>query len=174
MRRYAAQEEEDVMAPAKQAIPDGYHTVTAHLALDSAAQAMDWYKKALGAQEVARALGPDGKVIHGVIRVGDTLIMMNDAMGGAKTPRSLGGSPAGFWVYVDDCDALFNRAIAAGAKVHGPMGEMQDQFWGDRSGTFIDPHGYVWSIATHKEDLTPQEMQQRQADFFRKFARATA
>ncbi len=152
-------------------IPAGHHTVTPSLILDNAAQAIDWYKKALGAEEVARAVGPDGKIMHAEIRIGDSLIMLNDAMGGGKGPRAIGGSPASLWIYVEDCDALFNRAVAAGAQVSpGPMGQMMDQFWGDRSGSFVDPGGYVWTIATHKEDLTPQELQQRQAEFMKQFA----
>ena len=159
------------MAKAKSPIPEGHHTVTPQLILDNAAQGIDWYKRALGAQEVARAVGPDGKIMHAEIRIGDSLIMMNDAMGGGKGAKAMGGSPASLWVYVEDCDALFNRAVAAGAQVApGPMGQLADQFWGDRSGTFTDPQGYRWTIATHKEDLTPQEMEQRQAEFFKKFA----
>ena len=159
------------MANAKQAVPAGYHTVTPQLALDDAAQAIEWYKKALGAEETARAVGPDGKIMHAEIRIGDSLVMLNDAMMGSKGPKALGGSPASLWIYVDDCDALFNRAVAAGGKVAGgPMGQMTDQFWGDRSGTFTDPHGYTWTIATHKEDLTPEEMEQRQAAWMKQFA----
>jgi PhnB protein len=120
---------------------------------------------------VSRAVGPDGKIMHAEIRVGDSPIMLNDAMMGSKGPRSLGGSPASLWVYVDDCDALFNRAKSAGAKVaDGPMGEMQDQFWGDRSGTLLDPEGYRWTIATHKEDLTPAEMDARQKAWMESFS----
>jgi PhnB protein len=159
------------MAKAKRAIPEGYHTITAQLTLDNAADAIEWYKKALGAREMGRAVGPDGKIMHADLLVGDSHIMMNDAMMGAKTPKALGGSPASLWIYVDDCDSLFDRAISAGGEVaHGGMGQMQDQFWGDRSGTFTDPHGYTWTIATHKEDLTPQEMQQRQDAFMKQFA----
>ena len=159
------------MAKAKSPIPEGHHTVTPQLTLDNAAQGIDWYKKALGAQEVTRAVGPDGKIMHAELRIGDSLIMMNDAMGGGKGAKAMGGSPASLWVYVEDCDALFNRAVAAGAQVApGPMGQLTDQFWGDRSGTFTDPQGYRWTIATHKEDLTPQEMEQRQAEFFKNFA----
>ena len=97
--------------------------------------------------------------------------MLNDVMMGAKGPKALGGSPASLWIYVADCDALFNRAVAAGAQVvPGGMGAMQDQFWGDRTGTVTDPHGYKWTIATHKEDLTPEEMQQRGAEWMKQFA----
>src|ERR1700675_3651111 len=147
------------MAKAKSPVPPGFHTVTPQLTLDNAAQAIDWYKKALGAEEGSRAVGPDQKIMHSELRIGDSRIMVNDAMGGGKGPRALGGSPASLWIYVEDCDALFNRAVAAGGQVMpGAMGAMQDQFWGDRSGTLTDPHGYRWTIATHKEDLTPHEM----------------
>ncbi|HEY1911370.1 MAG TPA: VOC family protein [Vicinamibacterales bacterium] len=160
------------MAKAKKAVPDGYHTVTMALTLDNAAEAIDWYKKALGAEEVARASGPDGKIMHAEIRIGDSRIMVNDPMMGGKGPKAFGGSPASLWLYVEDCDALFNRAVAAGATVLPGMGAMADQFWGDRSGSFSDPHGYRWTIASHKEDLTPQEMQQRQEAFMKQFAPA--
>ena len=159
------------MAKAKSPIPEGHHTVTPQLTLDNAAQGIDWYKKALGAQEVTRAVGPDGKIMHAELRIGDSLVMMNDAMGGGKGAKAMGGSPASLWVYVEDCDALFNRAVDAGAQVApGPMGQLADQFWGDRSGTFTDPQGYRWTIATHKEDLTSEEIEQRQAEFFKNFA----
>jgi PhnB protein len=164
------QHKEDVMAKAKSAVPNGFHTVTPQLTLDNCAQALEWYKKALGAEETQRAAGPDGKIMHAEMRIGDSKIMLNDAMMGSKGPIACGGSPASLWLYVEDCDSLFNRAVAAGAKTHGPMGVVADQFWGDRSGTLIDPHGYQWTIATRKEDLTPQEIQQRQAEFMKKFA----
>ena len=159
------------MATAKKPIPEGFHTVTAMLTLDNAAEAIDWYKQALGAEEKGRATGPDGKIMHAELRIGDSRIMVHDAMMGGKGPKAMGGSPAALWVYVEDCDALFNRAVSAGAQVlPGPMGQLQDQFWGDRSGTFKDPHGYSWTIATRKEDLTPQEIQVRQDAFMKQFA----
>jgi len=159
------------MAKAKSPIPDGFHTVTPQLILDNAAQGIDWYKKALGAEEVTRATGPDGKILHADLKIGNSHIMVNDAMGGAKGPNAFGGSPMSLWVYVENCDALFNRAVAAGAKVQdGPMGKMADQFWGDRCGTLTDPQGYRWTIATHKEDLTPQEMKQRQDEWMKQMA----
>src|SRR5258705_5566858 len=158
------------MAEAKSPIPEGFHTITPQLHLDNAAQAIDWYKKALGAEEVSRATGPDGKIMHADLRIGDSRIMVNDPMGGSRGPKAIGGSPASLWIYVENCDALFNRAVAAGGKVaDGPMGALQDQFWGDRSGTFTDPQGYKWTIATHKENLTPKEMDQRQKEIFQKF-----
>jgi PhnB protein len=159
------------MAKAKNAVPEGHHTVTPQLTLDNAAQAIEWYKTAFGAEEINRAIGPDGKIMHAELRIGNSRIMMNDTMMGSKNAKAMGGSPASFWLYVEDCDALFNRAVKAGGQVAGgPMGQMTDQFWGDRSGTLTDPQGYTWTIATHKEDLTPSEMNQRQEEFFKKFA----
>jgi PhnB protein len=159
------------MAKATSPIPQGFHTVTPQLTLDDAARAIDWYKQALGAEETGRATGPDGKIMHAELRIGDSRVMLHDAMMGAKGPKAMGGSPAALWVYVPDCDALFNRALSAGAQVvPGPMGQMQDQFWGDRCGTFTDPHGYSWTIATHKEDLTPEEIKVRQDEFMKTFA----
>src|SRR3954465_14606019 len=106
------------MAKARSAVPDGHHTVTAALTLDNCAEAIEWYKQALGAKEVSRAVGPDGKIMHAEIRIGDSPIMMNDAMMGGKGPKALGGSPSSLWLYVEDADALFNRAVAAGAQVY--------------------------------------------------------
>ena len=155
------------MAKAKKAIPEGYLTVTPILTLDECRKAIDWYKQAFGAEELACSLGPDGKVMHAEIRIGNARIMLHDAMMGAKGPKALGGSPAGLWVFVEDCDSLFNRAVTAGATVRMAMA---DQFWGDRCGTLTDPFGFGWSIATRKEDLTRPEMEQRQAEFFKQMA----
>ena len=156
------------MAKAKtvQAVPAGHHTVTPHLTFENASAAIDWYKQALGATEISRAPGPDGKILHAELQIGDSRLMLHDAMMGAKGPKGLGGSPVSMWLYVADCDALFKRAVDAGGTVApGGMGEMADQFWGDRAGTFTDPHGYSWTIATHKEDLTPDELDQRMKQF---------
>ena len=159
------------MAKAKKAVPEGYHTVTPSLTLDNAAEAIAWYQRALGAVENGRALGPDGKIMHAELRIGDSIVMVHDAMMGAKGPKALGGSPAALYVYTEDADSLFNRALSAGAQVvPGPMGQMADQFWGDRCGSFTDPHGYSWTIATRKEDLTDDEVGQRQAEFMKSFA----
>jgi PhnB protein len=163
------------MAKAKHAVPEGHHTVTPMLTLDDTAGAIDWYKRALGAEEMSRSVGPDGKILHAEVRIGTSRVMLHDAMMGGKGPRAMGGSPASLWIYVEDCDALFQRAVAAGAQVPGgPMGQMSDQFWGDRCGTFTDPEGYTWTIATRKEDLSPQEMEQRQAAWMKNFASAPA
>jgi PhnB protein len=159
------------MAKAKSPVPQGLHTVTPHLILDDAATAIDWYKRGFGADEIGRSAGPDGKIMHAEIRIGNSHLYVNDAMGGGKGPKALGGSPIGLWLYVEDADALFNRAVSAGATVApGPMGQMQDQFWGDRCGTLIDPAGFQWTIATRKEDLTPDELNRRADEFFKQFA----
>jgi PhnB protein len=159
------------MAHARSPVPEGFHTVTPHLILDEAAQAIEWYKRALGAEEKSRAVGPDGKIMHAELQIGNSRIMLNDAMGGGKSPNAFGGSPVGFWIYVPDCDALFNRAVSAGGQVApGPMGAMADQFWGDRTGTLTDPFGYQWTIATRKEDLSSAEMDRRAQEFFKQFA----
>lgn len=157
------------MAKAKSPVPEGYHTVTPQLTLDNAAEAIEWYKKGLGAEELSRAVDHAGKIMHAEVRIGDSRIMVNDAMG-ARGPKAMGGSPASLWIYVPDADQLFDRAVKAGGTVApGPMGPMQNQFWGDRCGMFTDPHGYTWTIATHVEDLTPAEMQKRQEAFMKTF-----
>jgi PhnB protein len=155
------------MAKAAKPVPEGYHTITPSLTLDNAAQTIDWYKKALGAQEVSRSVGPDGKIMHAELKIGDSRFMMNDVMMGGKGPQAFGGSPTSLWLFVEDSDALYNRAVGAGAKVTMPIA---DQFWGDRAGAVADPAGYTWWIATRKEDLTQTEMQQRAAEFFKQMA----
>jgi PhnB protein len=155
------------MAKAKSAVPAGQHTVTPMLVLDDCAAAIDFYKQALGAKELNRSVGPDGKIMHAAIQIGDSQIMMHDAMMGATGPKALGGSPASLWIYVEDCDTLFNRGVSAGGQVKMPMA---DQFWGDRCGTFTDPHGFSWTIATRVEDLTREEMDQRAEQVFTQFA----
>ena len=159
------------MTKAKSPVPEGFHTVTPQLIMDNAAEAIEWYKKALGAKEVSRAVGPDGAILHAELAIGDSRIMLNDAMGGGKGPKAYGGSPMSIWIYVPDADTLFNRAVGAGGRVaDGPMGRMQDQFWGDRCGSFSDPQGYRWTIATRKEDLAPDEMKRRQDEWMKEFA----
>ncbi|HEU4404844.1 MAG TPA: VOC family protein, partial [Polyangiaceae bacterium] len=124
------------MTKATKAIPDGYRTLTPMLTLDDAAAAITWYTKALGAEELMRSKGPDGKIMHAELKIGDSRLMVHDAMMGHRGPKALGGAPAGLWIYVEDCDALFNRAVAAGGEVVMPMA---DQFWGDRCGNVRDP-----------------------------------
>lgn len=158
------------MARAVKAVPEGYHTITPTLALDNCAQGIEWYKKALGAEEISRSAGPDGKIMHAELKIGDSRFMVSDVMQGMKGPKAYGGSPASLWLYVEDSDAVFNRAKDAGATVQMPI---ENQFWGDRAGSVVDPAGYTWWIATHKEDLSQAEMQQRAADFFKKMTQPT-
>lgn len=158
------------MAKAAKPVPDGYYTMTPQLTLDNAAQTIDWYKSALGAEEVSRSIGPDGKIMHAELEIGNSRFMVNDVMMG-KGPQAFGGSPASFWLYVEDSDALFNRAVGAGAKVQMPMA---DQFWGDRAGAVTDPAGYTWWVSTRKEDLTHAEIQQRAAEVFKQMSQSTA
>ncbi len=141
-------------------IPDGYHSVTPYLIVKGAASAIDFYKKAWGATEQMRMVGPDGRVGHAELRIGDSVIMLADEHPemGARGPQTIGGSPVSILLYVEDVDARASQAVAAGAKILRPV---QDQFYGDRSGTFEDPFGHLWHVATHKEDLSPEEMRKR-------------
>jgi uncharacterized glyoxalase superfamily protein PhnB len=139
--------------PAAPARPQ-YHTVTPVLTIDGADAAIAFYKKAFGATERTRMPGPDGKLMHAEIVIGDSVVMVNDVMMNPATKASL-------HIYVPDCDALFNQALEAGAETRMPL---QDMFWGDRFGTVADPFGNTWSLATHKEDVSPEEMQKRMAE----------
>jgi len=147
---------------AVQPIPEGYHSVTPYLIVNGAAKALDFYAQALGAEERMRMPGPGGKVMHAGIQIGDSVVMLADEFPemGARSPQSIGGTPVGICLYVEDVDAVFKRAIAAGAKEERPL---VNQFYGDRSGTIIDPFGHKWTIATHVEDVTPEEMGRRAA-----------
>lgn len=139
-------------------IPDGYHTLTCYLIVKDSKAAMAFYAKAFGATEVLRLSMPDGSIAHAEMKVGDSHFMLSDEneQWGNKSPKSLGGSPIGLAIYVDDCDAVFNQAVAAGATVERPV---VDQFYGDRSGTVLDPDGHKWTIGTHKVDMSTAEMQ---------------
>jgi PhnB protein len=129
-----------------------------------AAQALAWYKKAMGAEETVRMPGPGGAIMHAELRFGDSMVMMADEFPemGARSPQTLGGTPVGMCLYVSDCDVVFKRAVDAGAKVERPL---QDQFYGDRSGTIVDPFGHKWTISTHIEDVSPEEMGQRMKEW---------
>lgn len=141
-------------------VPDGYHTVTPYLVIKGAADAIDFYKKAFGATDSGQMTDPSGKVVHAEIRIGDSAIMLSDEIPemGARGPQSLGGSPVSLLLYVPDVDALFDQAVAAGATVQRPL---EDQFYGDRSATVSDPFGHTWTIASHIEDVSPEEMERR-------------
>ncbi len=143
-----------------QAIPAGYRTVTPYLVCRGAAGAIDFYKRAFGAKEKMRMLGPGGKVSHAELQIGDSRLMLGDEWPemGAKSPETLGGSAQSVFLYVKNVDAFTGKAVAAGAAVVMPV---QDMFWGDRYGKLKDPFGHEWSVATHKEDLTPKQMAKR-------------
>ncbi len=145
-----------------QPIPAGYHTITPYLIIQGAAQALEFYKKAFGATEIMRFPDPSGKIGHAEIKIGDSVVMLADEFPemGFRSPQSLGGPGLSLLLYVEDVDRRFQQALAAGAKEMRPV---KDQFYGDRSGTLTDPFGHVWTIATHKEDLTPEELQKRAA-----------
>ena len=141
-------------------IPEGYHTVTPYLAVDDAAEAIEYYKKAFGAKERVRMETPDGKIGHAELEIGDSLVMLSDPFPQASTrpPKEIGGTSASVFMYVEDVDAVVQQAVDEGATV---TMEVADQFWGDRFGTVTDPFGHVWSIATHVEDVPPEEMAER-------------
>ena len=145
--------------PAKP-IPEGYHSVTPYLIIRNAAEAIEFYKKAFGAIELFRFPAPGGKIGHAEIKIGDSPIMLADEYPdmGYKGPQSLNGSPVSLMVYIEDVDKVFNRAIDARATVKEAV---QDKFYGDRTGTVIDPFGHIWHIATHKEDVSMEEMERR-------------
>ena len=150
------------MEKAVKGIPDGMHSLTPHLVCAGAADAMAFYKKAFNAVETARMPGPDGKLMHGAVRIGDSTLMLVDenVQCGMLGPKALKGSPVTIHLYVDDADATMAQAVAAGAKVTMPVAEM---FWGDRYGVLEDPYGHRWSVATHVRDLTSEEIQRGMA-----------
>ncbi len=141
-------------------VPDGYHAVTPYLYVQGAARAIDFYKKAFGAEELVRFPGPDGRIGHAELRIGDSPIMLADEHPemGALGPQSRGGTTVGFALYVPDVDRRFAQAVAAGATIVRPV---QDHFYGDRNGTLTDPFGHTWIVATHVEDVPPAEMERR-------------
>ena len=156
-------------------VPDGYHSVTPHLVVRGAAKALAFYQKAFGAEEMLRMPGPEGKIVHAEMKVGDSIVMLSDefpAQGpqdeGAKSPESLKGTTGGLMLYVKDVDQFFERAVKAGAKALMPV---TDMFWGDRYGKLLDPFGHVWAIATHVEDVSPKEMEKRQQAFMAEMRR---
>jgi len=144
------------------AIPEGYHSVTPYLFIRGAATAIDFYKNVLGAKERMRMPGPDGKIMHAELQIGDSVIMLADENPqiGAKSPETLGGTSSSHHVYVENVDITTQKAVSAGAKLVRPV---KDEFYGDRSGTIIDPFGHMWSIATHIEDVSQEEMKKRMA-----------
>lgn len=153
------------MAEKVKPVPEGYHTVTPYLAVKGGVQAIAFYKKAFGAEEIYRIDMPDGKLGHAELQIGDSRIMladeneMSDAVN--ASPKTLSGSTIGLNLYIPDVDARFKRAVDAGAKVRRPI---QNQFYGDRSGTVEDPFGHIWTLATHVEDVDPEELKRRMAE----------
>ncbi len=143
-------------------IPDGYHSVTPYLVCRGAAKAIDYYKSVFGAEEVMRMPAPGGRVGHAELRIGDSVVMLADENPevGARSPESVGGTPVSLMVYVADVDATYKKALAGGAR---EIRALANQFYGDRSGTITDPFGHQWTIATHVEDVSPEEMQRRMA-----------
>jgi uncharacterized glyoxalase superfamily protein PhnB len=140
-------------------IPDGYHTLTPYMTVRDAARAIDFYKKAFGAVERGVMKGPDGKVMHAELKIGDSVFMLADEFPeyGALSPQSTGGAGMGLHIYLEDVDSAFDRAVQAGANVEMPVSDM---FWGDRYGKLADPFGHKWSIATHKRDMSPEQMEE--------------
>jgi PhnB protein len=144
-------------------IPEGYRSVTPYLIVKGAARAIDFYKQAFGATEIMRFPGPDNSIAHAEIKIGDSILMLADSPAGGEfhDPQALGGSPIGLMIYVPEVDKTFKNAVSLGAKESRPV---VDQFYGDRSGTLVDPFGHVWTVATHVEDVSPQQMQERMAN----------
>jgi PhnB protein len=152
------------------AVPEGFHTITPGLTIRGAAEAIDFYKKALGAQEIMRMTGPGGLIGHAELRIGDSILFINDEMpnmGACKSPQTLGGTTGSLYLYVEDVDSAFQRAVDAGGKTTMPV---TDMFWGDRFGSFEDPYGYVWGLSTHVKDLTPEQIDEGAKQFHAQMA----
>ena len=149
------------MSDKVQAVPTGFHTLTPHLVVRNAAEALEFYKEALGAEVLNVAKMPDGRIMHAALRIGDSMLMLNDEMPehGALSPLANNGSGVTIHIYTEDADDAFNRAVSAGAQVRMPL---MDQFWGDRYGVVSDPYGHQWSIASHVKDVSPEELQKAQ------------
>jgi uncharacterized glyoxalase superfamily protein PhnB len=145
------------MAGTSKRVPEGYRTVTPHLTIKGAAEAIEFYKKAFGAREIRRSPAPDGKLMHAEIQIGDSRIFLNDEFPemGASSPLALKGTPVTMHLFVEDCDQVFDKAVKAGATVAMPLA---DQFWGDRYGLLVDPFGHRWAVASHLKDMTPEQM----------------
>ena len=150
------------MASKVKPVPEGFHTVTPYLALNNSAEAIEFYKKAFGAVELCRLTGPDGGIGHAELKIGDSVLFLADECPqmGNRSPKTLGGTAVGLHLYVEDVDAVFARAVEAGATPQMPPADM---FWGDRFGKLTDPFGHSWSVSTHVEDVTPEEMRRRSA-----------
>jgi PhnB protein len=159
------------MSKSNSPVPRGWHTVTPAITVRNAAAAIDFYKRVFEAEELTRMTSPDGKVAHCELKIGDSMIMLNDEFphGNAQSPETLGGTAGGLMLYVPDVDAVFDRAVKAGAQSRQPVADM---FWGDRYGNLVDPFGQVWAIATHQEDLSALEIDRRAKEFYAKMKAA--
>jgi uncharacterized glyoxalase superfamily protein PhnB len=163
------------MATEVKAIPEGFHTLTPSIFVNDGARAIEFYKEALGAQELFRSVAPDGRIMHAELKIGDSVFFLNDEFPDMKSPgqselcsaspATVGGRTGGLTLYVEDADAWFEKSVAAGAKVILPM---MDAFWGDRYGMVVDPFGHTWSFSTHVKDVTQDEVEQAAAQFFSK------
>lgn len=153
-------------------VPDGFHTITAHLTVRDANRAIEFYKKAFVAEVLGVAPAPGGKVMHALLKIGDSMLMLNDEFpeyGGDAAPKSTGGTGVTLHIYIDNVDSAWERAVSAGASVKMPL---MDMFWGDRYGTVMDPFGHKWSLATHVRDMSPEEMQREQEKAFAKMPKS--
>ncbi len=151
-------------------IPDGFHSITPSVVVANSKDAIEFYKKAFGANEIYQMPTPDGKTMHAMIQIGNSFVMMSDEFPemGCKSPDTIGGTPVTLHLYVDDADKTFNQAIEAGAKVTMPL---MDAFWGDRFGIVSDPFGHSWAIATHKQDISPEDMKKAGEEYFAKMVK---
>jgi PhnB protein len=160
------------MTDKAKAVPDGFHTITPHLTVRDATRAIEFYKQAFGAEVLHVAPAPGGKVMHAALRIGNSMLMLNDEfpeMGGSCAPPATGGSGVNLHIYLENVDAAFERAVSAGATVKMPV---MDMFWGDRYGQLLDPFGHKWSLATHTRDMSQEEMQQEQEKAFSKIPKS--
>lgn len=152
-------------------IPEGYHTITPQLTCRDAARAMDFYRNVFGAKDIMRSAGPDGKIMHAELQIGDSRIMVNDEFPGvAVAPNPSAPHSSSLFIYTEDVDSLFQRAVREGSRIDM---ELDNMFWGDRYGKFTDPFGHQWGVATHVEDVAPQEMQRRMEEAMKQMPKAT-
>jgi len=172
-KKFFEQREGNKMASKVSPIPKGYHSISPNLVVNDADGAINFYKRAFGAEELFRMNSSDGKVVHAELKIGDSMLMLSDEMPGGKCrgPLSLGGSPVNIFLYVEDVDRVFKQAVDAGAKVEMPLADM---FWGDRWGSLSVPFGHSWSLATHKEDVQPEELHRRGKEEMAKWAKEAA
>ena len=155
-----------------QPVPEGYHTLSPYLAVDDASAAIEYYQRAFGAKERVRMHGPDGKIGHAELEIGDSIVMLSDPFpqSSSRPPKELGGTTSSVFVYVDNVDELFKQAIDAGAT---STMDPENMFWGDRFGSLIDPFGHSWAISTHVEDVSPEEMEERSKAWMAEMAGTT-